>query len=94
MIKVLIQRHIAESLEEPYEQRARAILQAAVQAPGFISGETLCDAHDRNHRILLSIWRSVADWQRWQDSPERKAMMLELNPMMDREEKITILEHT
>ncbi|MDX5299787.1 MAG: antibiotic biosynthesis monooxygenase [Gammaproteobacteria bacterium] len=92
MIRVLIDRHIAETLEEAYEQRARAVLQQAVAAPGFISGESLRDAHDPNHRVLLSNWQSIQDWQRWHSSEARKDIMNELMPMLDREERVTILE--
>lgn len=92
MIRVLIERHIAESLEEAYEQRARLVLQQAVAAPGFISGETLVDSHDPNHRITLANWRSEADWDRWYQSPERRDLMAELVPMMDKEEAITVLQ--
>ncbi|MBE02681.1 antibiotic biosynthesis monooxygenase [Marinobacter lutaoensis] len=94
MIRVLIERHIAESLEDAYEQRARRVLQQAVAAPGFVSGETLLDAHDPNHRITLANWRSEADWNRWYHSDERKELMAELIPMMDREETITVLEQS
>ncbi|MCK7547306.1 antibiotic biosynthesis monooxygenase family protein [Marinobacter koreensis] len=92
MIRVLIERHIAESLESNYELQARIILQHAVSAPGFISGETLLDAHDPDHRITLANWRSEADWDRWYHSEERKQLMAELIPMMDRDESITVLE--
>jgi len=92
MIRVLIERHIAESLEEAYEQRARFVLQHAVAAPGFISGETLVDSHDPNHRITLANWRSEADWDRWYHSQERRDLMAELVPMMDKDETITVLE--
>ena len=43
MIRVLIERHIAETLESAYEDRSRKVLQNAVSAPGFVSGETLVD---------------------------------------------------
>lgn len=92
MIRVLIERHIAESLESAYEQRSRMVLQASVAQPGFISGETLVDKHDRNHRITLSNWRSEADWKRWYKSRERRELMAQLIPMMDKEETIMILE--
>ncbi|WP_372983194.1 antibiotic biosynthesis monooxygenase [Marinobacter sediminum] len=94
MIRVLIERHIAESLEDAYEQRARKVLQQAVSAPGFISGETLSDRHDPNHRITMANWRSEADWDRWFHSEERRELMSELVPMMDREEIITVLEQS
>ncbi|MDX1551077.1 MAG: antibiotic biosynthesis monooxygenase [Marinobacter sp.] len=94
MIRVLIERHIAESLETAYEERSRKVLQNAVCAPGFVSGETLVDSHDANHRFTLANWRSEADWQRWHMSEERRELMAELIPMMDREEIITVLHHS
>lgn len=94
MIRVLIERHIAESLESAYELRARKVLQQAVSAPGFISGETLSDSNDPNHRITLANWRSEMDWERWFRSEERRALMAELIPMMDRDEAITVLKQS
>jgi len=94
MIRVLIERHIAETLEAAYEQRARRVLQQAVATPGFISGETLVDNQDPNHRITLANWRSEADWSRWYHSQERRELMSELVPMMDKDEVITILEQS
>lgn len=91
MIRVIIERHIAESLESAYEERSRYILQSAVTASGFVSGETLVDASDANHRITLANWRSEADWDRWYRSEERQQLLSEVKPMMDQEEKITIL---
>ncbi len=94
MIRVLIERHIAESLESAYELRARKVLQQAVSAPGFISGETLSDSHDPNHRITLANWRSEMDWNRWYQSEERRELMAELIPMMDQDETITVLKQS
>ncbi|KAA1174946.1 antibiotic biosynthesis monooxygenase [Marinobacter salinexigens] len=94
MIRVLIERHIAESLESAYEERARLVLQQAVAAPGFISGETLSDSHDPNHRITLANWRSEADWDRWFQSNKRRELMTELVPMMDKDETITVLHQS
>lgn len=93
MIKVLIERHIAPTLEAPYEEQVRDVLQATVAARGFIAGENLRDARDPNHCFLISLWQSAADWQSWETSEERRSMMESLYPMMDREEKVTLLEH-
>lgn len=92
MIRVIIERHIAETLESAYEERSRTMLRRAIDAPGFISGETLVDAADSHHRLTLCNWRSGADWDRWYRSPDRHALMEDLVPMMDRDEKITVLE--
>ncbi|MDX1589218.1 MAG: antibiotic biosynthesis monooxygenase family protein [Oleiphilaceae bacterium] len=93
MIRVIIERQIAETLEAAYEQRARSVLQQAVEVPGFISGESLKNSNNPNHRVILSTWRSAADWYRWYQSQERRSMMAELNPMLDGQERIMILEH-
>lgn len=93
MIRVIIERQVAESLEDIYEQRARSVLQQAVEVPGFISGESLQDVNNPNHRLILSTWRSAADWYRWYQSPERRAMLAELTPMIDGQERIMIFEH-
>ncbi|ANG63311.1 antibiotic biosynthesis monooxygenase [Marinobacterium aestuarii] len=93
MIRVLIERHIADDLADHYEQAARATLTEAMQAHGFISGEALHNSQDPNHRVVLATYRSIQDWQRWARSAERQEAMAVINPMLIREEKITILEH-
>lgn len=92
MIRVIIERVIAETLEANYEQAAMEILQKAVVAPGFISGESLRDISNPRHRMVLCKWRSLADWQHWQDSQERKELMDKLNLMLEKEEIVTALE--
>ncbi len=93
MIKVLIERHIAIDLEGPYNQAARKTLQSAMQWPGFISGETLQNAANPNHRFVIATYRQASDWDRWYGSKERKEMMSAIIPMLEDEEKITLLEH-
>ncbi|WP_293267588.1 antibiotic biosynthesis monooxygenase family protein [Neptunomonas sp.] len=93
MIKVIIERHIADELGEHYEKAAKATLQKAMQAHGFISGEALRDSNDPNHRVVIANYRTINDWQHWLSSPERKEMMEQLKPMLDQEEKFTVLEH-
>lgn len=92
MIRVIIERTIAESMESNYENTSMDLLQLAVRAEGFISGESLRDIHNPRHRILLCKWRSALDWDRWFASQERKEAMGKLNLMLDGEEKITVLD--
>lgn len=93
MIRVLIERHIADELAEHYDKAARETLQMAMQAHGFISGEALRNAYDHNHRVVIATYRTLQDWQRWAGSSERQAMMDSINPMLETEEKVTIFEH-
>ncbi len=92
MIRVIIERVIAESLEANYEDLAMEILQRAVRAPGFISGEAMQELSHPRHRFVLCKWRSAADWSVWYASTERRELMDKLNLMLEHEEKVTLLE--
>jgi heme-degrading monooxygenase HmoA len=92
MIRVIIERHIAETLEANYQDAALEILSASVRAPGFISGESLCDLDNPRHRIVLCKWRSRLDWDNWNNSLERKELMNKLSLMLEREESVTLLD--
>jgi len=93
MIKVMIERHIAEDLAEHYQERANSTLQTAMGTIGFISGESLQDVNDPNHRIIFANYRTLDHWLKWYQSPERKEIMAGLRPMLVKDEKITIMEH-
>jgi len=93
MIKVMIERRIAVDLAEQYRNISGRALQTAMQSDGFISGESLRDARDANHRFVFATYRSLLDWQKWYNSEERRAQMDMLRPLLLDDEKITILEH-
>ncbi len=93
MIKVMIERQIAIDLEEHYQQRANSTLQTAMASHGFISGESLQDMDNPNHRIIFANYRTRQDWQNWYLSSARQEIMDLLRPMLTEDEKITIMTH-
>ena len=93
MIRVVIQREIAEGLEGAYKVAARETLQRAVSAPGYIAGESLQDMKAPNNRYIFTKWRSIHDWYSWAKSDARKSMMSQIRPMLDRDETVTVLEN-
>ncbi|MBR9912504.1 MAG: antibiotic biosynthesis monooxygenase [Gammaproteobacteria bacterium] len=93
MIIVLIERQIAEDMEPTYEASAKRTLHLAYQAPGFINGETFIDINNSRRRFVLSKWQSSRDWFAWYSSDERKAMMNELNLLLEQQEKISLLQN-
>ncbi len=92
MIKVLIERVIAEGLEQPYEAAARKVIQQAIQSPGFISGESFRDLERPNHRIVMVTWQNRHSWERWENSAARQESISAFAPMLMEEERITLLE--
>jgi len=94
MIRVLIERHIAEGLEEYYDSTIKRTVSTLIKAPGCISGESLKDSKNPNRRIVMSKWISIDHWENWFRSDQRRMVISEVTPMLDASEKITVLELT
>ncbi len=92
MIRVIIERIVAEGLEAPYEEAARRTLAHALAQPGFISGESLRDLRRPGRRVVLCTWRNVNDWEQWFRSDVRRECLAQIQPMLETGENITILQ--
>jgi heme-degrading monooxygenase HmoA len=92
MIKVIIERNIAEGLELNYVDAIRTTLKAVLEAPGYISSQSLTDIHRPNHRLIVTNWTSVEAWEKWQSSQERKKALADITPILHDGEKITVAE--
>ncbi|EPC03712.1 hypothetical protein L861_19450 [Litchfieldella anticariensis FP35 = DSM 16096] len=93
MIKILIERHIMPGLEAEYEQAAREAMRASINARGFIAGESLCERHHPERRLLITQWRDLSAWKDWEHSPERERVMQHVLPLLTEEEDIRVFEH-
>ncbi|GAA5525979.1 hypothetical protein Maes01_02558 [Microbulbifer aestuariivivens] len=92
MIYVLIEREIAPDMQSNYEQAARKLLNHAYRTVGFIEGQTYAAKENKLRRFTLSKWQSELHWQHWYTSEERRGQMALLKPMLQDDERITILE--
>ena len=82
MIKVMIDRDTSDSdTMGPYLLELRA---AAMQSPGYVSGETLVNLDDPNNVITISTWRSLEDWRTWERSTERQQIYGKIGPVTER----------
>ena len=75
MIKAIIERRVKPG-EDP-SSLLRELRAAALQVPGYISGETLVSIEDTATVITISTWRSFDDWNKWAES-ERRADLYKL----------------
>ena len=93
MIKIIIERHIMPGLAEEYDQAAREAMRASISARGFIAGESLCERHRPERRLLITQWRDLAAWKDWQHSLERERAMQQVMPLLTEDEEIRVYEH-
>ena len=94
MIRVLIERNIAQGHEHYYDSTIKRVVSKVIKAPGCIAGESLKDSKNSHRRIVMSKWESIEDWENWYRSAERKQVVAEISPLLEDGEKITMLELT
>ncbi|HEY9073153.1 MAG TPA: antibiotic biosynthesis monooxygenase, partial [Desulfobaccales bacterium] len=65
----------------------------AMQQPGYISGETLHAVDDPNAYLVISIWESLEDWQKWEKHPERQKMVSEIDSLLESPPRTRVFTH-
>lgn len=60
--------------------------------PGYISGETLRRVDQPDECMVISTWRSLADWNYWFDNEERASIQSEIDLLLGRETHYGIYE--
>jgi heme-degrading monooxygenase HmoA len=89
VVKILIQRKIKPGREKELNDAVRDLRSKATRAQGYISGATLRSIEDPSLHLVMSTWKSLEDWDRWANSPERKAFQQKTDAMLEGSTKVT-----
>lgn len=92
MIKVIIERIIADDMESTYDVELKKTLTAVMGAKGFISGTSYIDINNKNKRIIITDWQNIECWKRWQKSEVRIEANSQIRLMLSQEEVVKTLE--
>jgi heme-degrading monooxygenase HmoA len=92
MIRVIIEREIAEGLEEFYESAIADLLGVMANAEGYVSGESSVEIHRPNRYVVITRWTDEAAWNRWFQSSERQELLNAIRPFLLNDEKLTLLK--
>ncbi len=60
--------------------------------PGYIFGETLRRIDQTDECMVVSTWRSLADWTNWFEHEERKALQSEIDLLLGNETHYAVYE--
>ena len=91
MIKVIIERVLADDMESTYDFEIRKSLTAILTAKGYISGASYTNVDNPNVRTIITNWDNVACWNRWHKSKTRREVNKAINLMLRQDEKIKVL---
>jgi heme-degrading monooxygenase HmoA len=92
MIRVVIERWLAEGGEETIERIMRDLRREAIHSPGYVTGETLRDVADPHHFVILSTWRTREEWETWAVSSARQEIEDQIRLLLTEPERITVYE--
>jgi heme-degrading monooxygenase HmoA len=81
-IRVLIEREIKAGSELKLNQLLLQLRAKAMQAKGYISGETLRSIDNPNNFLVISTWNSLADWELWDKDVERRMIQEQINALL------------
>ena len=91
MIKVIIERVLAEDMERTYDFEIRKSLTAILSAKGYISGASYSNIDNPNVRTIITNWDNVDCWNRWHKSTTRREVNKTINLILKQDEKIKVL---
>lgn len=60
--------------------------------PGYITGETLKRIDKNDEVMVISTWRSVADWNNWVNNERRMVVQGEIDALLGTETEYAIYE--
>ncbi len=86
MIKVFIERHAKDG--KNLLTLLGKFRTAAMQQPGYISGETLVSTENNSIITVISTWQNLKDWKAWETSQARAALEHLVEPLLVEKPKI------
>ena len=92
-VRVLIEREIEPGQEVKLLQFLMRMRSKAMQAKGYISGETLRALDDPNKFLVISTWSTIEDWKAWEKSPDRKKFQEEMKQYLRAPEQTAVFTH-
>ncbi len=90
MITVIQERHIKPGKQEELKTLLRQLRLAAMNHPGFVTGETLVNTEDPDDQIVIGNFKTAEDWKAWEGDKQRQEIAAKMRKLMTKPPKITI----
>ena len=93
-VKIIIKRKVPKDKEKELLPLIKKMRILTTKQPGYISGETMNRVDKPGQSLVISIWQSAEDWDRWLNSPERKAIQDRIDALLGEKTEYEIYGHT
>ena len=81
-IRVLIKRKVVPGNELTVADLLTRLRAIALQARGYISGETLHALEDVNESLVISTWETLEDWRAWEANAGRRDLQAKIDRLL------------
>ena len=93
-VKIIIKRKVPKSMEKELLPLVKELRILTTKQPGYISGETMNRADKPGQSLVISTWQSVEDWEKWANSPQRKAIQGKIDELLGEKTEYEVYGHT
>ncbi len=73
-VKVIITRHFKQGKDSELIGYLKQLRAGGIKQSGYISGETMCSLENPQKMVVISVWETKKQWERWQNDPVRKML--------------------
>ncbi len=92
MVAIVPRRGVKPEYQQEAFDLLRQLRAVAVMQPGYMSGETLFSIDSSGKHLIISRWRSLADWRHWESKPQRTAIVAQIERLLEGPPEIEIYQ--
>ena len=81
--KVIIKRRFLKGRDQEVVSLLSRLRTAAMQQPGYVSGETLTRADNPQQMTVIATWQSLGEWEAWKTNSDRRQIEAMLEVFQD-----------
>jgi len=85
MVKIFIKRKTQEQNSAELSSMLKRLRALTLEQPGYVSGETLSRIDKTDESMVISIWRSLEDWNAWVNNPKRTEIQSAIDKLLGQE---------
>jgi len=92
-VKIMIKRRVPEDKVQELMPLLDQMRSMASKQSGYIYGETLKSLDAPEEYLVISTWRSLADWEGWAKSPQRLSLQEKIDNIIGFQTEYHAYEH-
>ena len=70
MMTIVTHVHLKDGVGSEWDAAMRTRLSAAKKRPGWVGGQLLRSADQRDRRVIIGTWTTRANWEAWHHDPK------------------------